>query len=294
MTRRVLTTAWTLAWALLPVACAETSQERVQLALEVVGTEAAAPIEALGGVPVTLTRADLAFGPLYLCAGAQAGELCETARLEWLDTVVVDALSGTPQPAGELFGVSGVVQSWMYDLAISAQLTQEQPIVLDAAEALGGHSLVLEGTAVVSGITLPFRAEVPVQQTGATELGVPVVRKSTSDDFFHDVTGTEHALQVRFDPATWLAGVELRSYVQFETCGPEQTGVVCDGLVEWTCDPDGAHVSRDCSAASEVCIAGRGCAESVVIEPTSEAFRALRNALTSGARPEFVWVEGAE
>ena len=53
-------TAWTLAWALLPVACAETSQERVQLALEVVGTEAAAPIEALGGVPVTLTRADLA------------------------------------------------------------------------------------------------------------------------------------------------------------------------------------------------------------------------------------------
>lgn len=283
-----------LACALLLVGCAETSQERVQLALEVAGTEPTAPIETLGGVPVTLTRADLAFGPLYLCAGAQAGELCETARLEWLDTVVVDGLSGAPQPAGELFGVSGVVQSWMYDLAISAQLTQEQPIVLDAAEALGGHSLVLEGTAVVSGITLPFRAEVPVQQTSATELGVPVVRKSTTDEFFHDVTGTEQALQVRFDPATWLAGVDLRPFVQFETCAAEQEGVVCDGLIEWTCDPDGAPVSRDCAALGEVCIAGSGCAEAAVIDASSEAFRALRNALTSGARPEFVWVEGGE
>lgn len=285
---------FSLVCALLLVGCAETSQERVQLVLEVAGTESPAPIEALGGVPVTLTRADLAFGPLYLCAGAQAGELCETARLEWLDTVVVDGLDAAPQPAGELVGVSGVVQSWMYDLAISAQLTQEQPIVLDAAEALGGHSLVLEGTAVVSGITLPFRAEVPVQQTSATELGVPVVRKSTSDEFFHDVTGTEQALQVRFDPATWLAGVDLRSYVQFETCAPEQEGVVCDGLVEWTCDPSGAPVSRDCSATGEVCMAGTGCVDRVVIAPSSEAFRALRNALTSGARPEFVWVEGGE
>ncbi len=292
--RRVPMPLWVLACAPLFAACAETSQQRVQLPLEVVGTEATAPIEALGGVPVTLTRADLAFGPLYLCAATQAGELCETARLEWLDTVVVDARSSAPQPAGHLYGVSGVVQSWMYDLAISAQLTQEQPFVLPAAEALGGHSLVLVGTAVVSGITLPFRAEVPVQQTSATELGVPVVRKSSTDEFFHDVTGAEQALQVRFDPATWLAGVDLRSYVQFETCAPEQAGVVCDGLTEWTCDPDGAPVSRDCSATGEVCLTGSGCAEDLVIDPSSEAFRALRNALTAGARPEFVWVEGGE
>ena len=73
-------------------ACAETSQERVQIPLEVTGTAPAGTVLSLGDVPVTLTRADLAFGPLYLCAGTQAGELCETARLEWLDSVVVDAL----------------------------------------------------------------------------------------------------------------------------------------------------------------------------------------------------------
>ncbi len=272
-------------------ACAETSQERVQIPLEVTGTAPAGTVLSLGDVPVTLTRADLAFGPLYLCAGTQAGELCETARLEWLDSVVVDALDAAPQPAGDLYGVSGVVQSWMYDLAISAQLTQREPVVLEAAEALGGHSLVLEGTAEVGGITLPFVAEVPVQQSSATELGVPVVRKSPSDAFFHDVSGAEQALRMCFDPATWLAGVDLRPYVEFETCAPAQDGVVCDGRVEWTCTAGEAPVSRDCSATGDVCIAGRGCAERVVIEPSSEAFRALRLALTAGARPEFMWVD---
>ena len=281
---------FTCGCALLLTACAETSQERVQVPFEVAGTAPAGAIVALGDVPVTLTRADLAFGPLYLCAGTQAGELCETARLEWLDSVVVDALDATPQPAGDLYGVSGSVQSWMYDLAISAQLTQREPVVLEAAEALGGYSLVLEGSAVVSGVTLPFVAEVPVQQTSATELGVPVVRKSQTDEFFHDVTGAEQALQLRFDPATWLASMDLRSYVEFETCAPEQAGVVCDGLVEWTCVPGEAGTSRDCSATSDVCVAGVGCADHVTISPTSEAFRALRNALTAGARPEFVWV----
>jgi hypothetical protein len=132
---------------------------------------------------------------------------------------------------------------------------------------------------------------VPVRQTSATELGVPVVRKSQSDEFYEDVRGAGQSLRVRFDPATWLASVDLRSYVEFETCAPEQAGVVCDGLVEWTCTPSDAAVSRDCAATGDVCVAGVGCADRVVIEPSSEAFRALRNALTAGARPEFTWVQ---
>lgn len=282
--------------ALTVAGCAESSQTRVQVSLEVQGTSTAGtPIETQGAVPVTLTRADLAFGPLYLCAGAQAGALCDTARLEWLDTVVVDALDPDPQPAGELYGVSGLVQSWMYDLAISAQLTSTEPYVLDAAEALGGHSLVLEGTAIVSGLTLPFTAQLRVQQTDTTELGVPVVRKSANDVFSEDVSGREQALQVRFDPASWLAGVDLRPYVEFRGCpavpSAADAGVVCDGLVEWTCDPADPPVSRDCAALGQVCVAGQGCAERVVIAPGSEAARALRNALTSGTRPTFTWIE---
>ena len=280
--------------ALLALGCAESSQTRVQVPLEVQGTASTGPRLALGAVPVTLTRADLAFGPLYLCAGTQAGSLCETARIEWLDTVVVDALDPAPQAAGDLYGVSGVVQSWMFDLGISSQLTRDEPFVLEAAEALGGHSLVLEGSAEVSGITLPFVAQVPVQQTNATERGVPVVRKSASDRFREDVNGSERALQVRFDPASWLLSVDLRPYVEFETCAPAQTGVRCDGLVEWTCDAGGANTSRDCSALGQVCVAGQGCAEHVVLEPGSEAFRALRNALVAGARPTFIWVTDAE
>ena len=95
------------------------------------------------------------------------------------------------------------------------------------------------------------QAEVPVQQSSATELGVPVVRKSPSDAFFHDVSGAEQALRMRFDPATWLAGVDLRPYVEFETCAPAQDGVVCDGRVEWTCTAGEAPVSRDCSATGD-------------------------------------------
>jgi hypothetical protein len=274
--------------------CADSSQTRVQVPLEVHGTAPTGPLLSLGAVPVTLTRADLAFGPLYMCAGAQAGELCETARVEWLDTVVVDALDPLPQPAGDLYGVSGVVQSWMFDLGISAQLTRDDPFVLEAAESLGGHSLVLEGSALVSGVTLPFVAEVAVQQTDATELGVPVVRKSSSDPFNEDVSGAERALQVRFDPATWLAGVDLRPYVQFATCAPAQEGVLCDGLLEWTCDAGGANTSRDCAALGQVCVAGEGCADHVVIAPGSEASRALRNALVAGARPTFTWLPASE
>ncbi|MCA9577952.1 MAG: hypothetical protein R3B40_22595 [Polyangiales bacterium] len=275
---------------LLVLGCAESSQTRVQVPLEVQGTASAGPRMALGAVPVTLTRADLAFGPLYLCAGAQAGELCETARLEWLDTVVVDALDPTAQEAGTLYGVSGVVQSWMFDLGISAQLTRDEPFVLDAAEALDGASLVLEGSAEVSGITVPFVARVPVQQTDATELGVPVVRKSSSDVFREDVDGAERALQVRFDPAAWLAGVDLRSLVTFETCAPDETALRCDGVVEWTCDA-GTNTSRDCGALGQVCAPGAGCVDQVELAPGSEPFRALRNALVAGQRPTFTFIE---
>jgi hypothetical protein len=236
--------------ALLAFGCGDTGQDRVTVPLHVAGTELSQPIDATGGVTITLDRADLAFGPLYLCAGANAGDLCDTARLEWLGSIVVHAVDAEPVRAGELQGVTGVVRSWMYDLGLSSQLTQrEGPFVLDAARELGDASLVVSGQADVGGAGVAFSASVRVEQTDDTELGIPVVRKSTSETFRHEVTGSEAGLTVRFDPTGWLKDIDFRTY----------------------------------------CVHDGDCPEELVIEPDSEAFRGLKNAVVSSSRPSFEW-----
>lgn len=277
-----------LVWMMLAAGCAETGQDRVAVPLFVAGADVSEPIMATGDVPVAIERADLAFGPLYLCAGNKAGDLCDTARLEWLDTVVVDAASPERMAAGELAGVTGPVRSWMYDLGISSQLSRSRPYVLDAAHELDGASIILEGRAEVEGIELPFSASLPIQQTGDTELGVPVIRKGDTDTFSHDVGPHEPGLVVRFDPAGWVKRIDFRPYVTAQTCAEVDGGLACDGTLERACD-DGAEVSsRDCAELEQVCIPGRGCAEQLTVETDSEAYRSLRNALV-GARPSFEW-----
>lgn len=237
-------------------ACASTGQSSVELPLYVAGTAVTAPVLSVGGVEVSLDRAELAFGPFYLCAGFQAGELCDTARLEWLESVVVQATDPTPQLAGQLRGVSGTVRSWMYDLGITSLLTQQDPLVLAAAAALGGASLQLEGRALLPVGELTFRAAIPVQQSDSTELGVPVVRKSGSDRFEHEVQRGEAGLLVRFEAASWLSGVDFRVYAGEGQCSP-----------------------------------GAGCPQSVTVEAGSQAYRSLSNALVAGRRPAFEWGE---
>lgn len=200
--------------ALGALGCLDTGQDRADVALYVAGTDVSEPVIAIGDVEVQIDRADLAFGPFYLCAGTTAGDLCDTARLEWLETVVVDTTNPDAMQVGELSGVTGSVGSYMYDLGISSQLTQPEPHVLDAAEELGGVSFVFEGRATVEGTEIHFRAEVPVQQTDTTELGVPVIRKSSQDEFFHDVTGDESGLVLRFDPSAWVSKIDFRPYAE--------------------------------------------------------------------------------
>jgi hypothetical protein len=269
--------------------CTETGQDRTRVALFVAGTSVSEPVIGVGDVPITMDRADLAFGPLYLCAGASAGDLCDTAQLEWLETVVVDTLAAEPAAAGELEGITGPVQSWMYDLGISSQLTRSTPFILAAAGELGGASLILEGRATVAGIELPFSASVSIQQTDDTELGVPVVRKSTSESFFRDVGEGELGLVVRFDPAAWVRRIDFRPYATADACAPSGPAVACDGTLERTCEAEAELSRRDCSELGQVCVPGQGCAERLTIESDAEAFRSLRNALVSGARPAFEW-----
>lgn len=192
--------------------CVDVGQKNETITLFVAGTDVSEPVIAVGEIEVLVDRADLAFGPLYLCAGATAGELCDTARLEWLDSVVVDTTSPEPMQVGELTGVTGHVGSFMYDLGISSQLTRSDPYVLDAAGQLGGVSFVVEGRARMEETEIRFRAEIPVLQTDTTELGVPVVRKSSQDDFFHEVTGEESGLVLKFDPTAWVSKIDFRPY----------------------------------------------------------------------------------
>ena len=269
--------------------CADTGQDRTTVPLYVAGTSLPAEILTRGDVPITIQRADLAFGPLYLCAGAQAGHLCETARLEWIETVVVDATEASLSYAGDLYGVTGQVQSWMYDLGISSQLTQLDPFVLDAAESLDGNSFLLEATATIDGIEVPFSAAVPIMQTEETELGVPVIRKSTSDNFLHEVTENESRLLVRFDATAWVTDLDLRSLVSREQCTADGANLVCDGTVERTCDGEEESAVRDCADNGDICQPGTGCVSKIVIEPDSQGYRSLRNSLVSGRRPTFTW-----
>jgi hypothetical protein len=270
--------------------CADTGRDEVRVPIFLAGTDVSQPFPAIGGVEITLERADLAFGPLYLCAGYQAGALCETARLEWIDAAVVNATDAAPRLAGDLTGASGRVLSYMYDLGLPSLLTSDSPLVMPAAEDLGGVSLRIEGIADVAGMRVPFAAGVPIQQELETELGVPVVRKSENENFEHDVKPGERGLLVRFDPRAWIRGVDFRDLSQASTCSLESTPRVCAGSVEETCGDDGEVVERrDCADSGEVCLAGLGCRLRLEVEADTQAFRAIRNALVVEERPTFDW-----
>lgn len=283
----------TIAGVLAGSGCVGTVQDGVEVPLFVAGTAVQGPIAGKDGVQIELSSAELAFGPLYLCAGAQAGELCETARLEWLDSAVVDALDPAAAEVGALEGVSGTVRSWMYDVGYSSLLTEEAPLRLDAATELDGASVRLVGVATVGELALPFRAAVVVQAEEGTEAGVPLVRSSADSGFDHEVEAGEAGLLVRFDAAPWIAEIDFNAYVGSEGCVVDGPVVACEGTLESHCDASGAAVSqRDCADTGEICVPGLGCAPELVIEQGQGAL-AIRNQLVAGPRPSFEWEVGS-
>ncbi len=276
------------------MSCIEAQQDSVQIPLFVAGRDVSAPVEAQSAT-VRIERADVAFGTLFLCAGATAGDLCDAARFQWLDSAVVNAADPNPTRVGELRGVTGVVRSYMYDLGLSSQLTQRDPFVLDAARELEGFSVVLEGRADIEAREIPFRATIPIQQGDNAELGVPVVRSNVDDEFRRDVQADESGLVVRFDPAPWVQRAPLSQLVEDGSCSEGGPRVVCAQNMEQQCDRQGdVTSSQDCAAAGQVCLAGIGCADEALIapdadEPLATIFRSLRNAIEAGARPAFEW-----
>ena len=78
-------------------ACGNTGQEHLALNLAVRGTQQTS-LESNGAI-FTLTRAQVAVGPLYFCATQAADtELCEAALAELTRAVLIDGLAPLGRP----------------------------------------------------------------------------------------------------------------------------------------------------------------------------------------------------
>ena len=274
------------------VGCVDVGTAATSLELSVVGTEMSEPFEGRFGVPIHLDRASVAFGPLYLCAGTTAGTLCDEAVAEFGDAAVVDATSPEPVVIGEMLALDRVARSFMYDFGVVSRLTTpSDPLVTNAAQALGGSSVLVEGSAELDGQDVPFRVEATIAQSGEVEQGVPVVRSGESDGFEYRIRpdGTSRLL-IQFDPRNWLRQADFSSLSEAAACSPQSARIICDGAVEQTCDAAGATMgTRDCRDTGQVCVRGRGCVDKVRFEADSQVARALARGLESGEPPEFIF-----
>jgi hypothetical protein len=271
--------------------CAPPNQERTTLALLASGYEVPSPLSVSPTTELELETAELAFGPFYLCASHTAGELCETARLEWLASQVIDLLDKRPHGLGDLEGATGRVESYMFDLGISSLLTSDKPVILDAAQGLDGASLRLRGQALVNGQSVPFRLDLPIAQTGAENVGIPVVLSQAGAPLGHDVETSDTSLSLRFAVADWLKGMDLSVYFEDQSCQDVDRSAVCAGNVAQTCEQGSSVSSIDCSLTGQVCIAGEGCATELKIDVDSPAARSIYSRIVTGSGPELIWNE---
>lgn len=195
MSRRVAT----FAALLLLAGCDETGRERARVALEARGVGATSFVEA--GFTITITRADVAFGPAYLCATrGSSTELCEVAVIETTVAHPFDALDPAAQPLGELLGLTGTIRTAQYDLGIAFLLPDTEPRPLPGA--IDGHSVVLEGTATDGVTTIDFVVDVDVVAKVSGNTAIVGARVDGT------IPAAGATLTVGAEPARWLAGLD--------------------------------------------------------------------------------------
>jgi hypothetical protein len=152
----------------------------------------------LGDWQVTLTRADVAVGPIYFCATAAASpDLCDVAVAELLDPSVADALATAPEPLAEITSLPGEIRSAMLDYGVSWFPTASD----FAATTDLGHSARLVGEAVRGDMSVSFDAIVDV---APPTRGSPAVVGARATALDEDPTRLELELPVH----AWLAGVD--------------------------------------------------------------------------------------
>lgn len=181
--------------------CIESGAVPVSIGLFVRGADVAS-FEGRDGWQVELEVAELLYGPLYLCAGQQAGDLCDAARAEFLETVRIDALDPAPRSIGTLEGLSGTVRSAMWDYGRPWPLSASAPLM--TAE---GASVRVVGVARRGLDEVPFDTSLNLEPSRA---GVILVRAS---ELFEEELSGDRTLTVTTDPSRWLDEVRWEDVV---------------------------------------------------------------------------------
>lgn len=187
------------ALALALSGCGDTIGETVELPLTARGVQETS--FSSGSWQITFDRAEVAFGPLYLCpASVPSDELCETALLELTETASVDALDPSPQDLPPLRGTTGTVRSALWDYGISWPLTFSGPTA--NAGAPRGHSARFSGQASDGARTLFFEADVDVFSNAPGRLATGQVTEHRVDD-------ARSRLSIVFDLPAWWRSVDF-------------------------------------------------------------------------------------
>ncbi len=195
-----------LSAALVVLACGDSGSARLEIPATAHGTKAR-NVEIDGAI-LRLTRAEIAFGPLYLCATESAeSELCGAALAELLSTRLVDGLATQAQPLGTIDATSGSVRSGFFDYGITWGLTQQAPRPNPGAK----HSARLEGKIeLVDGRRYTFHAEMDINPLSPGDAAVNGLKTR------HELGPDTQTVSVTFDPNAWLMKVKLEKLLEIE------------------------------------------------------------------------------
>ena len=272
--------------------CVAPGGEAVQLPVRVSGINDGSSLRARDGWSVTLSEARMVFGPLYLCPSDLSGAGCDVARAEMLQAVVVDLLDDAPQDAGLLIGQAGFVGGYWYDLGRSAPLDGSPLIVADAADELGGDSIVLVGEASKAGLVVPFDIRLALDLEGedgtTTSSGTSLVR-GRNQSVQITLSKAVQSLDIGFDVAELFQNTSFESALGWaDACQGNQPACI-EGQLN-VCQ-DGLSVSESsCSGTTPLCAAGQ-CRSELSVD-TTEEFAALRASISFAVvsmQPQFVW-----
>jgi hypothetical protein len=157
---------------------------------------------ASGEWMITLSRAELAFGPVYFCAAAfGSSTLCASSIAELTTITRVDGLASHPTPLGTVHGFTGKIRSASYDYGISWFDTTTRPSIAPVAPL--GHSARLEGQARRGATLISFTADIDVIPQFQGQRAVPTAHVSA------DVTSSPHRLEVHFDAPSWVRQLDF-------------------------------------------------------------------------------------